>query len=262
MMAKPPDSRVLDPETSAAVAARLRYYRELGIYDLYRRDVPAELLAQLEASAAVAEAAAEVHAAEVQNTEIQATEIIDTTESIAEVPRKPKPSAITDRHAALRVIREDLGDCTRCKLHSLGRKQIVFGVGDPETRLMFVGEGPGADEDEQGEPFVGRAGKLLNDMIWAMNLERKQVYIGNVVKCRPPQNRTPEPDECETCAPFLIRQIAVIRPEVIVALGATASKALLGVTDSMANLRGHIYDFHPITPQAAPEHDPSVSRAR
>ncbi|MFZ0706947.1 MAG: uracil-DNA glycosylase, partial [Candidatus Korobacteraceae bacterium] len=126
-----------------------------------------------------------------------------------------------------------------------GRKQIVFGTGDPHAELMFIGEGPGADEDQQGLPFVGRAGQLLNNMITAMGLKREQVYIANIVKCRPPQNRTPERDECDTCSPFLMRQIGVIRPKVIVALGATAAKNLLGVQDSMASLRGRFYDFSP-----------------
>ncbi len=156
----------------------------------------------------------------------------------------PRPEAqAKDRAAALRAIREDLGDCTRCKLHKLGRKQIVFGVGDPHAEIMFVGEGPGADEDEQGEPFVGRAGQLLNKMIEAIGLRRDQVYIANVVKCRPPGNRTPERDECETCLPFLLRQIDVIRPKIMVALGSVAAKNLLGLNDTMASMRGHIYDF-------------------
>jgi DNA polymerase len=110
---------------------------------------------------------------------------------------------------------------------------------------MFIGEGPGADEDEQGLPFVGRAGQLLNNMIAAMGLKREQVYIANIVKCRPPGNRPPERDECDTCSPFLMRQIRVVRPKVIVALGATAAKNLLAVNDSMASLRGHFYDFSP-----------------
>ena len=110
---------------------------------------------------------------------------------------------------------------------------------------MFIGEGPGADEDEQGLPFVGRAGQLLNNMIAAMGLKREQVYIANIVKCRPPGNRTPERDECDTCSPFLMRQIDVIRPKVIVALGATAAKNLLGVNDSMGSMRGQFYDFSP-----------------
>src|SRR5437588_11390432 len=148
-----------------------------------------------------------------------------------------------DPDKALTIIREDLGDCTRCKLHKLGRKQIVCRVGNPRAELLFVGEGPGADEDEQGEPFVGRAGQLLNNMIRAMGIQREAVYIANIVKCRPPGNRTPERDECETCSPFLLRQIEAIKPKIIVALGAVAAKTLLGVNDAMANLRGRIYDF-------------------
>jgi DNA polymerase len=168
-------------------------------------------------------------------------------------------STVLDKPAALLAIRQDLGDCKRCKLHQLGRKQIVFGVGNPGAELMFVGEGPGADEDEQGEPFVGRAGQLLNNMISAMGLRREDVYIGNVVKCRPPQNRTPERDECETCSPFLMRQIAVVRPRIIVALGAVAARTLLGMNDSMAKLRGRIYDFSPVLPKDAPERDAEFS---
>jgi uracil-DNA glycosylase len=144
---------------------------------------------------------------------------------------------------ALRLIREDLGDCTRCPLHKQGRKQIVFGVGNPRADIMFVGEGPGADEDQQGEPFVGRAGQLLNNMISAMGIRREDVYIANVVKCRPPGNRTPEREECDTCSPFLLRQIGVVNPKIVVALGAVAAKTLLGVNDAMMNMRGRIYDF-------------------
>ena len=159
---------------------------------------------------------------------------------------QPKPEyGVADPAAALKLIREDLGDCTRCKLHKQGRKQIVFGVGNPRAELMFVGEGPGADEDAQGEPFVGRAGQLLNNMIKAMGLHREDVYIANVVKCRPPGNRTPERDECDTCSPFLMRQIAVIKPKVIVALGAVAAKNLLAINAPMSELRGRFYDFKP-----------------
>ena len=160
-----------------------------------------------------------------------------------------------NRKAKLQVILDDIGpDCQRCKLAKQGRKQIVFGTGDPHAELMFVGEGPGADEDEQGLPFVGRAGQLLNNMITAMGLKREQVYIANMVKCRPPGNRTPERDECDTCSPFLMRQIRVVRPKVIVALGATAAKNLLGMSDSMASLRGRFYDFSP--PRAAERTEP------
>jgi DNA polymerase len=157
---------------------------------------------------------------------------------------KPEQS-VSDPVKALKIIREDLGDCTRCVLHKQGRKQIVFGVGNPNAELMFVGEGPGADEDEKGEPFVGRAGQLLNNMIKAMGIEREQVYIANIVKCRPPGNRTPERDECATCSPFLMRQIAVVKPKVVVALGAVAAKTLLAMSASMMQLRGRFYDFRP-----------------
>jgi uracil-DNA glycosylase family 4 len=142
------------------------------------------------------------------------------------------------RPGALQAIRDLIGDCTRCPLAYAGRRTIVFGDGDPSARLMFVGEGPGADEDASGLPFVGKAGQLLNNMINAMGLKREQVYIANVVKCRPPANRTPEPVEANTCSPFLLEQIDVIRPEVIVALGGTAATYLLGVKQSLGSLRG------------------------
>jgi len=172
----------------------------------------------------------------------------------------PKPEyGVVDPVAALKFIREDLGDCTRCKLHKQGRKQIVFGVGNPCAELMFVGEGPGADEDAQGEPFVGRAGQLLNNMIKAMGLRREDVYIANVVKCRPPGNRTPERDECETCSPFLMRQIAVIKPKVVVALGAVSAKNLLAINAPMSELRGRWYDFKPAGVRSS---DPSWPGAR
>ena len=137
----------------------------------------------------------------------------------------------------LLTIREDLGECTRCKLHK-GRNKIVFGDGNPKAQLVFVGEGPGADEDAQGLPFVGRAGKLLTQMIEAMGLQRKDVYICNVVKCRPPENRAPEPDEVAACSPFLMRQIDSIQPKVIVCLGATAAKTILNTTRGISQFRG------------------------
>jgi uracil-DNA glycosylase family 4 len=155
---------------------------------------------------------------------------------------KPE-SGVSDPVAALKIIREDIGDCTRCVLHKQGRKQIVFGVGNPHADLMFIGEAPGADEDIQGEPFVGRAGQLLTNMIKAMGLTREDVYIANIIKCRPPGNRTPERDECATCSPFLMRQIEVIKPKVIVALGAVAAKTLLAINAPMSEFRGRFYDF-------------------
>jgi DNA polymerase len=211
--------RKLNSDQVRALTDRVRYYRDLGIHDFYRRTRGVEC--EIEPTAEPLSPAPEQEIAQAKHPE----------------------SSLEDPVAALRIIREDIGDCTRCKLHAQGRKQIVFGVGNPAADLMFVGEGPGADEDEQGEPFVGRAGQLLNKMIEAMGLSREQVYIANVVKCRPPGNRTPERDECDTCSPFLFRQIDVIRPRAIVALGAVAAKNLLGVNDTMSNLRGHWYDY-------------------
>ena len=206
----------LDAETKKQLVARVNYYRDMGIYDFYRQQVP-------------------------ENMQLKNKPVTVSTESTAastvELPVVPG-----DKNAALRVIREDIGECVRCRLHK-GRTHLVFGVGNINADIMFVGEGPGADEDAQGEPFVGRAGQLLNNMISAMGLKRQDVYIANVVKCRPPNNRTPEKDECDTCSPFLLRQIEIIKPKVIVALGAVAAKNLLAVNDSMSNLRGRWYDF-------------------
>ena len=144
---------------------------------------------------------------------------------------------------ALQAIRDDIGDCTRCKLHTLGRRQIVFGVGNPNADLMFVGEAPGADEDIQGEPFVGRAGQLLTKIIEAIGMKRDDVYIANVIKCRPPGNRNPEPDEVEQCEQFMFRQVDTIKPKVIVALGKFAAQALLRTNDPITRLRGREYKY-------------------
>lgn len=162
-------------------------------------------------------------------------------------PPGPDPAAL------LAEIRADLGECTRCKLHA-GRTKIVFGVGNPRAKLMLVGEGPGADEDLKGEPFVGRAGKKLDEMIRAIGLERAQVYIANVVKCRPPNNRDPEPDEIGTCSPFLARQIEAIRPKVIVTLGSPATRTLLETRVGITQLRGtwHSYRGIPVMPTYHP----------
>jgi len=222
---------VLDPTRKSAIRERLSFYRELGIGPLYRREVEAGSLPQDLGGALVDAVAAIADGATVEQEQVAQEDHLPTSD---------------DREAKLRVILDDIGpNCQRCKLAKLGRKQIVFGTGDPQAELMFVGEGPGADEDEQGLPFVGRAGQLLNNMITAMGLKREQVYIANIVKCRPPGNRTPERDECETCSPFLMRQIRAVRPKVIVALGATAAKNLLSMNDSMASLRGRFYDFSP-----------------
>ena len=161
------------------------------------------------------------------------------------VPDQPPhlPAPGSDGFGPLTAIRDDLGDCTRCKLHGQGRRQIVFGVGNPAADLMFVGEAPGADEDVQGEPFVGRAGQLLNKIIEAIGLSRGDVYIANVIKCRPPGNRNPEPEEVATCQPFLMRQIDLIKPRVIVALGTFAAHALLKTDAPISRLRGKVFDF-------------------
>lgn len=142
--------------------------------------------------------------------------------------------------ALLRTVREDLGDCRRCRLGEM-RTNVVFGTGDPEARLLFVGEGPGAEEDRRGEPFVGRAGQLLDRMTCALGLERSRVYIANVVKCRPPGNREPAQDEAATCLPFLWRQIDAVKPQVVCALGAHAARALLGVEGPLGALRGRVH---------------------
>jgi uracil-DNA glycosylase len=145
---------------------------------------------------------------------------------------------------ALAAVKSDLGaDCRRCKLHGLGRRQVVFGVGSPTARLMFVGEAPGADEDIQGEPFVGKAGQLLTKIIEAIDMRRDEVYIANVIKCRPPGNRNPEPDEVAQCEPFLFRQIDVIKPKVIVALGKFAAQSLLRTLEPITRLRGREYAY-------------------
>jgi uracil-DNA glycosylase family 4 len=157
--------------------------------------------------------------------------------------REAEPLPLIRTPEALAAIREELGDCTRCKLHGLGRRQIVFGVGNPSADIMFVGEAPGADEDAQGIPFVGRAGQLLTKMIEAMGLGRDEVYIANVLKCRPPGNRDPQPDEVESCEPFLFKQIASVQPKVIIALGAFAARALLKTMDPISRMRGRVYEY-------------------
>src|SRR5579862_8896662 len=246
----------LDPDLRRALAERIRYCHEMGIYDFYRRD------------SQVAEAATSATELDQDQTSQDLREEMPAKKSAVPAPLVDKnvlqvishaEQSVTDPVAALKLIREDLGDCTRCKLHQQGRKQIVFGVGNPHADLMFVGEGPGADEDTQGEPFVGRAGQLFNNMIKAMGIRREDVYIANIVKCRPPGNRTPERDECETCSPFLMRQIAVIKPRVVVALGAVAAKNLLAINAPMSELRGRFYDF---TPSGARSSDPSWQGAK
>jgi uracil-DNA glycosylase family 4 len=208
------------------IANHLRFYQELGVTGINRD--PAWRSRQSSAatnSSVDADASAHKPATRAGNSEAVPLRIARSTQE------------------ALIAIREDLGDCTRCKLHALGRTQIVFGVGNPAAELMFIGEAPGADEDIQGIPFVGRAGQLLTRMIEAMGFKRDEVYIANVLKCRPPNNRDPQPDEVECCEPFLFRQIASIQPKVIVALGAHAARALLKTQAPISRLRGRVYEF-------------------
>jgi uracil-DNA glycosylase len=220
----------LNSQLKRAIAERIRFYNELGIYDFYRRaELPPELIAT----------ALPIQADERDSMPRKAAVALPVLQTSTAHPE----AQIADPVQALRMIREDIGDCTRCVLHKQGRKQIVFGVGNPRAELMFIGEAPGADEDMQGEPFVGRAGQLLNNMIKAMGIQRENVYIANIIKCRPPGNRQPERDECETCSPFLMRQIEVVKPKVIVALGAVAAKTLLAMNAPMSELRGRWYDF-------------------
>jgi len=266
----------LDAATQSALHDRLRFYRELGLAELYTRPLDAvsdpAVLAALEKlqnaatatnSATTTPAATGAPAAQAGQSSAplqepspfaalsstaavaHSTLSTQTTSAFAEPAAAATPAlpiAPEQRPAALQLIRSELGDCTRCGLHA-GRNHLVFADGDANARIMFVGEGPGADEDAQGLPFVGKAGQLLNNMITAMGLRRDQVYIANVVKCRPPENRMPEPDEANTCLPFLLRQIDVVQPEVLVALGSTAATYLLGQRQPLAGLRGRIHNF-------------------
>ena len=239
-------------DAQAALRERMRFYRELGIGEFYRRPVDESAWAQPEAAPEARQAAAQATPAAAAPNRAWQQESAPLIPSLPEeydmAARKPFPAppAIADplppeQHAGgLQIIRDDIGDCTRCGL-AAGRNKLVFGDGDPNARLMFVGEGPGADEDAQGLPFVGKAGQLLNNMINAMGLKREEVYIANVVKCRPPGNRVPEQVEGDTCAPFLFQQIDAIRPQVLVALGATAATWLLGARQPLAGLRGRIH---------------------
>jgi DNA polymerase len=235
----------------------------MGIYDFYCRDAapPPDSAETLTVGDSI-KLSAKLYPEhpETMSPRKSAAAAVQSDSSLEILTVKPE-YGVADPVAALRIIREDLGDCTRCRLHKQGRKQIVFGVGNPNADLMFIGEAPGADEDQQGEPFVGRAGQLLTNMIKAMGLEREQIYIANIIKCRPPNNRTPERDECETCSPFLMRQVATIKPKVIVALGAVAAKTLLAINDSMSNLRGRWYEFKPTGVRSNDPHWPGAKLA-
>jgi uracil-DNA glycosylase len=223
------------------LVAHLRFMADLGVRGVSRDATWRDRAdaAQRRGAAAPGSLPAEAAAAQVAT----ATIAVGTDPAGLTVPRGASAAPVRLARSpaeALAAIREDIGDCTRCTLHR-GRTHIVFGVGNPETPLMFVGEGPGAEEDQQGIPFVGRAGQLLTQIINAMGYERDQVYIANVVKCRPPDNRNPEPDEIASCEPFLHRQIEAIRPRVVVALGKFAAQTLLRTTESISRLRGHFH---------------------
>ncbi len=251
----------MQDEAGTPLRAWVDYYRDLGIHDFYRRGESATGAEPAdEATAASVDATPALRATAAEAADVPAVVAAQPSQHLPAVPATPNPSPgpslLTlisfnklaplpaapvppgERDAALRAIREDIGDCTRCPLAYAGRHKIVFGDGSPTARLMFVGEGPGADEDAQGVPFVGKAGQLLNNMIAAMGLQREEVYIANIVKCRPPGNRVPEPVEANTCSQFLLRQIDVVQPQVIVALGSTAAIYLLGVRRSLSSLRG------------------------
>jgi uracil-DNA glycosylase len=236
------------------IAAWLEFYQDLGINEFLLESRPSEASLTETQPEVVTLAAGQNEKESASATPILATHAAPPTLEIAsaapvrpptaarslnlfetEAPRRP------DRET-LEEIRTDLGDCQRCKLAG-GRKHIVFGQGNPHAQLVFVGEGPGADEDEQGLPFVGRAGQLLNRMLQFVNIRREDVYICNVVKCRPPGNRTPERDEAEACSPFLFRQTEAIQPRLVCCLGAPAVKTVLGLKDGILKLRGRFYDF-------------------
>lgn len=230
------------PSLQQKIEERLRFYEDLGIRLFYRdravHDSRASVAPVAPAIEAPKVAVVEERALPKRKTELPARPVPHFEPVIA-------PSAASLFEAVDKVpddtllkIREDIGPaCDRCKLHK-GRNKIVFGDGSPNAKLVFIGEGPGADEDAQGLPFVGRAGKLLTQMIEAMGLQRKDVYICNVVKCRPPDNRAPEPDEVAACSPYLLRQIDAINPQVLVCLGAVAAKTLLNTTRGISSFRG------------------------
>lgn len=265
--------RVLTPEAAAALRGHISFLRDLGVYDLYRRESagaePVELAPALAAALpnyqempppkappapphvasprAVPRAELAIPAvlpkAELAPPQVEETEIARKHPQPLTPPVDFPAAALApaDRAAALARVRAEIGDCTRCPLAFAGRHTIVFGDGDPNARILFVGEGPGADEDMQGIPFIGKAGQLLNNMITAMGLKREEVYIANIVKCRPPGNRVPEPAEANTCTPFLFEQIGIVRPEMIVALGSTAATYLMGGKAALSSLRGRVH---------------------
>jgi DNA polymerase len=254
-------------EAEQQLRAYVEYLRDMGVHDFYRQGEPMYGDAVVVPSVAAVDLAAAAETVVVTQSlptkaavvERQAASVPIAAAQSSPVPSRPQfleppiaklvsfddlvplPATRVDaahKAEALSAIQTEIGDCTRCPLAYAGRRTIVFGDGDANARLMFVGEGPGADEDTSGIPFVGKAGQLLNNMIQAMGLKREEVYIANIVKCRPPANRVPEPVEANTCDQFLLQQIDVVQPQVIVALGSTAATYLLGVKQSLSALRG------------------------
>ena len=260
----------MDDRLREELAGWLEFYRELGIEGFYPR--PPGSASKLDTPAAASEtrnAKLEARPGEIQPlaaedyVRVSGSEPRPSGLSPIPTPGSPIPTGTESRppglppqalnlfeappptrreRETLEQIQEDLGDCHRCRL-AAGRKTIVFGQGNPHAEVVFVGEGPGADEDEQGLPFVGRAGQLLNRMLRFVGIRREDVYICNIVKCRPPGNRTPERDEVDACSPFLFRQIEAIRPRLVCCLGAPAVKTLLGVKEGILKIRGHFYDY-------------------
>jgi uracil-DNA glycosylase len=233
----------MDSAKRARVEAWLQYSNDIGLgpYFLNRTASPVSIAdAPASAAAPMQMSAAKSNPPATRNTPLApptSIPIISATlgPSLFEAVERIPGETLDD-------IRADLGECTRCRLHKT-RNKIVFGVGNPKAELVFVGEGPGHDEDVQGEPFVGRAGKLLTQMIEAMSLRREDVYICNVVKCRPPENRLPEKDEIATCSPFLLRQLDAIHPKVICCLGACAAQTMLSTQQGISKFRGEWFDF-------------------
>ena len=242
---------------SRELANWLKYYRQLGFTHLYLRgasssdeensaESPAGLPSMAERNQIQSTVHSTSHSGGDRASIETRTPALSATSSLPKPARQPQSGKLFSAYSpgeSLPAIQQDLGDCRRCKLWK-GRSNIVFGSGNPKAELVFVGEGPGADEDRQGLPFVGRAGQLLTNMIEkGMGIPRPEVYICNIVKCRPPENRKPEKDEIATCRQFVERQLHAIQPRVICALGATAAETLLGVRQSMASLRGQWHEF-------------------
>jgi len=256
----------MDEQQRGKVAAMLEFYHDLGIEEFYiQRSEAASVTINAERRSSDGEATTKATSVRKEADVCPESQKAVSGESAASARTIPavsvhsvvtagpvpqsmslfeSPSTATPprENETLDQIREDLGDCHRCRLAS-GRKTIVFGQGNPLAELVFVGEGPGADEDVQGLPFVGRAGQLLNRMIQFIGMKREEVYICNIVKCRPPGNRTPMPDEIGMCSPFLFRQIRTINPRLVCCLGAPAVRTLLGVKEGITKIRGRFYDF-------------------